>query len=59
MKKCRVLWLLCILFALGGCKDKEKEYILTVASERYVLPDGYPCFIVKFDKSENGRSSGK
>lgn len=59
MKKYRFLWLLCSLFVLCACGDKEKEYILTVASERYMLSDGYPCFIVKFDKSEKWTIIGK
>lgn len=51
MKNYRIFWLLCLSLTLMACDKKEKEFILTVASERYVLGET-PCYIVKFDKSD-------
>lgn len=55
MKKFRILWLVCSLFVLCACEDKEKILLLTVASEKgscFVVGE-FPCYIVKFNKNDN------
>lgn len=54
MKNYRIFWLLCLSLTLMACDKKEKEFILTVASEKgscFVVGE-FSCYIVKYDKSD-------